>query len=867
MRQRWATERIPIACPPLPGEALDSWIEAYARRLRITAFHFLRFVELPQARVGKMTIRLHAQEARRLSAVAGVQESVLRSLTLEPFDQMAVRLHPDRRAMKAPPSWRSGGASTRFCPRCLHDNGGRWLLAWRLPWTFCCLRHNCQLIGQCPACHKPPRISGSRFGGPSRPGQCANGVHAQAPGGRRDRVPCDFPLPQAAAPGLPARGLIVQAQRAVNQILTQGQRHDRTAAELHLREIYALGRRSLHGLPDHLPTAPPVVHEVLSEWQGSPLEPGRVPNTPSSTAISSTAVGTVLGRIARSRADAQARDLLEWILRVDQARAPSTKDPHTRAKTWKKAGASLRQLALASADSESGLLTRLRDRAPGRDHPARLTKEQLQGRAAKIPGMLWPQWSIRLMPDRISSPPATDGFRRACSAFLLLPGSELDYSGAATLLGHQTPAKDRLAFDRAELVEPALTAVVWALIELTDVLDQHAPPIDYARRRQTFACGDLDLDVAAYTALCRAEGWRTGGAPRLALVRWYLRSLLLGAPALLPERVSYHARDNLRFQIPRSLRGWLLDQAAGALAARGIDEPVQWAPPIHEPPGAGWPGPDPADVDREAFVALLWAGHLVTRVADQLALSCEQTRLYADITDAKPRPAHFPAPKGGRRIPRRGVLSPQSLHHLHLRQRLTPAQIAAPAGCSNTTVLRAMAEAGVERRTYAQATRHRISREWVEHEYLVKLRSLSDLADQARCHPDTMRKMARDWGIVLRAGNPVSNPFAHLDPLPDLSPAMLTTIATPNSIRRLRSLVALSMSTDLSRAATALGIAPNSLRGQIRTLAKATGSPLLASTTPVRLTPSGRRFLDEAVRLLNSLDGGIPGKPTRGNGS
>lgn len=199
MRQRWATERIPIACPPLPGEALDSWIEAYARRLRITAFHFLRFVELPQARVGKMTIRLHAQEARRLSAVAGVQESVLRSLTLEPFDQMAVRLHPDRRAMKAPPSWRSGGASTRFCPRCLHDNGGRWLLAWRLPWTFCCLRHNCQLIGQCPACHKPPRISGSRFGGPSRPGQCANGVHAQAPGGRMR--PCPLRLPPAPGRG------------------------------------------------------------------------------------------------------------------------------------------------------------------------------------------------------------------------------------------------------------------------------------------------------------------------------------------------------------------------------------------------------------------------------------------------------------------------------------------------------------------------------------------------------------------------------------------------------------------------------------------------------------------------------------------
>lgn len=33
----WTATRIPIAVAPLPGEALDSWLGAYARRLRTTS--------------------------------------------------------------------------------------------------------------------------------------------------------------------------------------------------------------------------------------------------------------------------------------------------------------------------------------------------------------------------------------------------------------------------------------------------------------------------------------------------------------------------------------------------------------------------------------------------------------------------------------------------------------------------------------------------------------------------------------------------------------------------------------------------------------------------------------------------------------
>ncbi len=43
---RWTDERIPLWVPPVEGEALDSWIEAYARRLTVSGGEFTRFLGL-----------------------------------------------------------------------------------------------------------------------------------------------------------------------------------------------------------------------------------------------------------------------------------------------------------------------------------------------------------------------------------------------------------------------------------------------------------------------------------------------------------------------------------------------------------------------------------------------------------------------------------------------------------------------------------------------------------------------------------------------------------------------------------------------------------------------------------------------------
>src|SRR5205085_8270032 len=52
--------------------------------------------------------------------------------------------------------------ASRWCPSCLHENGGRWLAAWRLPWYLACPTHRTLLASGCPACGGTQRYGGLR---------------------------------------------------------------------------------------------------------------------------------------------------------------------------------------------------------------------------------------------------------------------------------------------------------------------------------------------------------------------------------------------------------------------------------------------------------------------------------------------------------------------------------------------------------------------------------------------------------------------------------------------------------------------------------------------------------------------------------
>lgn len=129
-----------IRVTPLPGEGIDSWLEALARRCWMPLPALLSALGLPPA-----------EHTRQL--VTGLSRQDLRQL--ERRLQLPVRrldhavAQADLFGRRAP--------RCRFCPQCLQETQGRWRLRWWLPWTFACTRHRALLHTTCPACEAPPR--------------------------------------------------------------------------------------------------------------------------------------------------------------------------------------------------------------------------------------------------------------------------------------------------------------------------------------------------------------------------------------------------------------------------------------------------------------------------------------------------------------------------------------------------------------------------------------------------------------------------------------------------------------------------------------------------------------------------------------
>ncbi|MFJ9381095.1 TniQ family protein [Streptomyces sp. NPDC101455] len=151
---------LPIRCAPDPGEALDSWLEFIAARLTCPFTDVLGALGLPNRETAMSalvlpawTIRLTRDELASITEVTGVAAGVLAAMTLQPFDGHAVDILPRHRRVNRRVLW--GRAGSRFCPLCLADSGGRWLVAWRLSWSFACTRSPCPAGRPLPGL--PPR--------------------------------------------------------------------------------------------------------------------------------------------------------------------------------------------------------------------------------------------------------------------------------------------------------------------------------------------------------------------------------------------------------------------------------------------------------------------------------------------------------------------------------------------------------------------------------------------------------------------------------------------------------------------------------------------------------------------------------------
>jgi hypothetical protein len=484
----WTPDRLPVAVAPLPGEALDSWIGAYARRLRTTTNDLVTHLGLGGTRLNQMALRLHEHEAASLEQMTGVDRQMLTAMTLASYDGLAIAIHPARRALLARfPAGRFGGASARYCPACLERDEGRGPVTWRLPWSFACPLHQVLLADFCPACRRPPRMWHARRLGPRAGGACTRDNPPTS--GRRGGCGADLTLVPPVP--LPAGGLVLAAHQHL-AALTASPPGRRPAALTALRQVYATAWRALRGLRAIPGQAPPVVQAVLDEVRAG--LPGPAGADVGSDALSA-AIGATLACAALDRTRPGHEALFEWILKADRSLLKDwryTPGIGSVARRWAWCGPDMVSMVLRGLDGDANLHARLRySSATLRPRWPDLPAGAITRRAAMVPAMLWPGWTLRLLPapDRPGLRPddprtgSFSSFRRGCASFLLLPGGppQLNFERASPLLGNHSCNTDRGAVERIIYHGRDLSPLAAVLTELAFALDEHGSPIDYAR--------------------------------------------------------------------------------------------------------------------------------------------------------------------------------------------------------------------------------------------------------------------------------------------------------------------------------------------------------------------------------------------------
>ncbi|MGH3804957.1 MAG: TniQ family protein, partial [Pseudonocardiaceae bacterium] len=229
----WTTDRLPIVLPPLPGEALDSWIEAYACRLRTSSTGLLRFLGLPGIAAKHLVFRLEEGDLKALARLTDADASELDRMTLRSVARSDLLPLLPQHGDETAPVWRHLGRHSRFCPRCLADNGGRWPLAWRLPFSFACQQHQCLLVDHCPGCRDRPQLfTNQQLGRSTSGGHC---MRLTLRDGRR--TACRHDLTQTPAQPLLPEGTALASQQHLDALVQAG------SPSLH--HLYFLSRRCL----------------------------------------------------------------------------------------------------------------------------------------------------------------------------------------------------------------------------------------------------------------------------------------------------------------------------------------------------------------------------------------------------------------------------------------------------------------------------------------------------------------------------------------------------------------------------------------------------------------------------------------------
>ncbi|MCX5377175.1 TniQ family protein [Streptomyces sp. NBC_00091] len=863
---------LPVRLAPLPGEALDSWLEALARRLNTALGDVLRHLGFPaRSRQGDhlkgippdWTILLSEQETMAIAHASGLDPQTITSMTLAHYDQRALRINFERRHVKRSVLWGRGGGS-QFCPDCLRDSDGRWQLAWRLGWSYACVFHSRLLADCCPDCGRIQRQRPRSGRVIPLPAICGNPPAAR--GGHRTSG-CGFDLTQTRTLRLPVGHPALTAQARLLDVIETG-----TAAfgpyaispqssQAALADVRAIGGRVLADLPalDIRNLVPAdIAEEHFTVEPGSRLalrandRPGfMAPPRAVSTAVAVIIALQVLEQNDFHRAGEAMRVLLEAMREELWQISASSIDSWGQGLTPVLQGVNLAALAPTLRPSEQ-LRYRTVTHMPIRPRTGREATQ----RARKIPSMFWPSWAVRLTPSegiypRVLAP--------VLAASLLIIGSKITLESAAEHLGVVT---DGIEISRVlQLLDdqPHWSAVVTALVQLADHLDATDAPIDFQRRRR------LDytelLPHERWREICRSVGTSPGTGRREAVVRCQLFQRISGLP---PESYpDYRASNEAQFraasvrhaalQTPELAQA-LMEEAQSFLARHRIrDEPVTWQPPLTLLTGIDVPGPDPDQIDvRRLHRLVRQRKNPVQHAAEVFSTSVEAIRL---VLDEQPAPARPPTKTAARatghiRLKARQEVPKETFTRLYLDEHRSLQQIADLMGFSRPVLTALAKEYGIALRAGPQDYKPRgaIEREWLMEQYVIRRRTLPDIARETGMSTANMARWAHAHKIPLRPRGGGSHDTAlRVTEQAARTPAILRKALTSTyAWQRLERFAAAASYPTIGGAAQALGINQPTLVIQINRLERDLGKTLLERAErgrSMKLTAFGKKVV------------------------
>jgi hypothetical protein len=628
---------LPIRLPPLPGEALDSWMGAIMHRSSIDLRDLLIAAGAPfpsrADHTPDYTTYLTTEEADRLARITGTDTALLHAMTLRRYDGYALALHDTRRVVRRVRLW-GRGVGSRYCPRCLAEGDGRWPLRWRLTWSIACAHHHVLLAHTCPACgrwpHRRPSISHQ-----VRQHECS----ARTSDGRT----CRADLTQSEVVPLPPVSPVLDAQEWVNSLLSRIEAGD---DDPYLREAFtdltAIAARSL------LRAEP---GDFLACGQRIEQARRRHGNSALYAPVDAAVIAGPFTRAVEMVRDPLSEATFTAIRSlVDREAEVMPKGPtgQIRRGITRLASASLEQQFWRAVDPHLSIGPRLRYRTcTTRPRTPAHRDRTVITRTHSLPQLLWLDWALLLFPPQTN---LTNSYnyhlwRAALAATIMLPGWwQQRYDIATALLHGDRPLPLVRLLTK---ITQYRTDLPTAICVLAERLDQHPAPIDYARRRKLKG-NDL-LPEATWTDIRRRTGTPPADQYRLPAVRRYLYQRMTGSDLYSPSgSLNLDSADktrNLPVILTPSLLAALDEHAAHYLTSHGIDEPVTWSPPLTLVDHLDLPGRGMSLPDTEHAAKLIRSHLSPSAAANALGTSPEHLRLAFEPrhpTPERPRPRHRP---------------------------------------------------------------------------------------------------------------------------------------------------------------------------------------------------------------------------------